>query len=73
MSNSRQLAVPDEVARAVEAEALRRMVRPGAVLTDWLRRTFPQYVAGRLAEDLAHPESGAVVEVEVKNDIESEP
>jgi hypothetical protein len=49
------------------------MVRPGAVLTDWLRRTFPQYVAGRLAEDLAHPESGAVVEVEVKNDIESEP
>lgn len=63
VSPSAQLSVPEEVALAVRAEAYRTLRRPGEVLTDWLRRTFPRYVADRLAEDLLHPAGGLLFDV----------
>lgn len=46
------LKVPVPVADAIRGEANRRMVRPGDVLIDFVRRHWPEYVAGELARDL---------------------
>ncbi len=59
---SATLSVPEEVADAVRAEAYRRLCRPGEVLSDWLHRTFPDYVRDRMRHDFDHPLDGAVIE-----------
>jgi hypothetical protein len=56
MGNSTSLSVPDELAAAVRAEAARRVCRPADVLLDFLRRCWPEYVAGQLRADFgSHP------------------
>ena len=47
------IGVPEEVAHAVRAEALRQCRRPAEVLSDWLRNTFPTYVANAMQKDFA--------------------
>lgn len=59
---SDHLAVPEEVAEAVRAEARRQLRRPGEILTDFIRACWPDYVAGRLRHDFTHPLDGRVIE-----------
>lgn len=54
------LKVPVPVADAIRGEASRRLTRPGEVLTDFVQRYWPAYVADELKRDLC-PVIDAVV------------
>lgn len=45
-------SVPEAVADALRGEAQRRLVRPGEVLTDFMRHCWPTYLAECVADDL---------------------
>lgn len=57
------LRVPEQVSAAVHAEAIRQARRPGDVLADWLRVTFPDFVRETMARDFAHPAAVGVIDV----------
>jgi hypothetical protein len=62
---STPLSVPSEVAEAVRAEAVRRHGRPGDVLTDFVRRWWPRYVAEQLHGDLKQAAPSQVIDADV--------
>ena len=56
------LAVPEEVAEAVRAEAVRQLRRPGEILVEFVQQCWPSYVAGRLRYDLGSPGAARVIQ-----------
>jgi plasmid stability protein len=56
------LRLPDEIARALRAEAARQLVSPGRVVVEVLRQSLPGYVERQIRRDLAHPIAGEVIE-----------
>jgi hypothetical protein len=58
-----RLLVPEPVADALRGEANRRLMRPGEVLTDFLRTCWPHYAAGELARDLRPILDAEIVDV----------
>lgn len=47
------VSIPIELADAIDAEAWRTGRQRHEILVDWLRRTWPSYVAGRITADFA--------------------
>lgn len=56
------VTVPWEVGQAIRQEAARQLRRPGDVIADWVRHSFPDYVAEALRTSLGRPATGLLLE-----------